>query len=33
MGDSVIMENPWDHYLEISVLIFALPLTQECGLG
>lgn len=33
MGDSVIVENPWDQYLEISVLIFALPRAQECGLG
>lgn len=33
MGDSVIMENPWDHYLETNVPILAMPLTQELGLG
>ena len=33
MGHSVIVEDPWDHYLETNVLILALPLTQEPGLG
>ena len=34
MGDSVIVENPWDHYLERNVLILTVPVTQEpAGLG
>lgn len=32
MGDGAIVENLCDQYLEINVLILALPLAQECGL-